>query len=382
MMLTLSRHTNSVDKDQDGHYYLSARHTDTIYKISKDDGRVLWRLNGHGGGDFEMGDLRFSRQHNVRFQGFDGTYEFISILDNAHGQDEQRSTHKNSRGLMLALDTRSQPKVAMVVSSIEHPYGNGSFAPRRGNYQRLPNGNVFMGWSEQSTQSEHTEDGKLVMEAKMLTDWLGTYRAYKFPFKGHPLEPPVAHSAAFASEARNSTTTLVHASWNGATEVDQWNLYKTTDTGEPKIPIFEKKRTGFETAMAWDGYASYVMVEALDKHGNVLGRTDIVQTVPPGSGDLSSAVAEELYWLQDLRGENHEWTSDVYDYAASRPVGYSFVMFLFGAVCSAGIFVIIRRWRNRGLFPAAKSRYEAVDVEEMGELDDPYRQQPSHRSSR
>jgi len=246
-------HTNSVDKDQDGNYFLSARHTDTIYKISKDDGRVLWRLNGHGGGDFEMGDLRFSRQHNVRFQGFDGTYEFISILDNAHGQDDQAPTHPNSRGLMIALDTRSQPKVALVVSSIEHPYGSDSFAPRRGNYQRLQNGNVFMGWSEQATQSEHKEDGTLVMEATLIPSWLGTYRAYKYPFEGRPREPPVAHSAAFGSESRNSTTTLVHASWNGATEVDQWNLYKTTDTGEPKIPIFERRRLG--SKRQWPGTA-------------------------------------------------------------------------------------------------------------------------------
>lgn len=322
-----------------------------------------------------MGDLRFSRQHNVRFQGFDGTYEFISILDNAHGQDDQHPTHSNSRGLMIALDTRSEPKMALVVSSIEHPDGSGAYAPRRGNYQRLENGNTFMGWSEQAVQSEHTEDGTLVMEASLVPSWLGTYRAYKYPFEGHPKELPVAHSAAYGSESRNSTTTLVHVSWNGATEVDRWKLYKTTDTGAPKIPIFEKQRTGFETAVAWDGYASYVIVEALDKNGKVLGKTDVIHTVEPGAGDMSGAVAEELYWLQELRGENHEWKSDVYDYAASRPVGYSFVVFLCGVVSSAGLFMIIRRWRNRSLFPVSKSpRYEAVDAEEMGELDDRYRQ--------
>lgn len=321
-----------------------------------------------------MGNLTFSRQHNVRFQGFDGTYEFISILDNARGQDDQKPTHENSRGLMLALDTRSQPKVAFVVSSIEHPYGHGSYAIRRGNYQRLPNGNTFMGWSEQATHSEHTQDGQLVMEATLHPKWLGTYRAYKFPFEGHPLEPIAIHSAAFPSKTRNSSTTLVHVSWNGATEVDEWKLYKTTDTGEPKIPIFAKKRTGFETAMAWDGFASYVFVEAVDKHGNVLGQTEIVQTVAPGAGDLTSAVAEELYWLQDLRGENHEWSSEVYGYAASRPMGYSSVMFLLGAVCSAGVFVAIRRWRNRGHFPASKSpRYQVVRAQEMSGMDDTYR---------
>ena len=53
-------HCNSIDKCPDGHYLLSARHADTIYKVSKDDGSILWRLGGVQS-DFES-DFRFSRQ--------------------------------------------------------------------------------------------------------------------------------------------------------------------------------------------------------------------------------------------------------------------------------------------------------------------------------
>jgi hypothetical protein len=369
-------HANSVDKDQDGNYYLSARHTDSIYKISKDDGHIMWRLHGHGNGsDFTMNDVSFSRQHNVRFRGFDGTYEFITILDNARGQDNQRPTHENSRGMMIALNVKEM--YAVTVSSIEHPDGHGSYAPRRGNYQQLPNGNVFMGWSERAIHSEHTSDGALVLEASLVPSWLGTYRAYKFEFEGRPTELPVAHSAAYPSSSRNSTTTLVHMSWNGATEVAEWALYKTTETGHPKIPIYRTNKTGFETAISWDGYASYIIAEAIDKDGKVLGSTGVVQSSSLPAEAMSEAVAEELYWLQEIRGQNGNWKSDVYDYAVTRPVSYSVLVFIAGVVCSVGLFVLVRRLRHRTLLPLGKlvrqgsySPVARMEQAEMGEVDE------------
>lgn len=366
-------HANSVDKDQDGNYYVSGRHTDTIYKISKDDGRVIWRLNGGPGplNDFDMGQprLSFSRQHNVRFRGFNGTHEFISILDNAKGQDEQKATSENSRGLVIALRVTELPLQASIVSVIEHPLGHGHYAPRRGNYQVLDNKNVFMGWSEQATQSEHSPEGKLLMEATLETEWLGTYRSYKFPFKGYPKEPAAAHSAAYASESRNSTTTLVHVSQNGATEIKSWNMYKTTESGSPKIKVFAKEKTGFETSLAWDGYASYVIVEGIDKHGKILTSSGIVKTLLPGREDLSAAVAEELYWMQEVHGENAAWQgNDVYAASSRAIAGFSVIIFLFGAIVSAGLLVLVSRVRSRGGFSSFFKfhKYQPLVDQEVG----------------
>ncbi|CAK4032812.1 Hypothetical predicted protein [Lecanosticta acicola] len=423
-------HFNSVDKDHNGDYYVSARHTDTIYKIAKSDGHVMWKLNGlqtrqkeeeerrkkeleewkkkeeaewkarveeekkkaAGGekwmekvgrdtkkdnkGEFDMGDLSFSRQHNVRFHGFNGTHEIISLLDNAHGQDAQGPSHTMSRGLVIALQTDVEPKTARIVSSIEHPDGRGSYAPRRGNYQVLPNDSVFIGWSEQATHSEHTPDGTLVMEATLVPEWLGTYRSYKFPFVGRPAEPPIAVSAAYRSHAVNSTTTMVHVSWNGATEVGSWNLYKTTETGEPMIQIFSRQRTGFETAMVWDGFASHVIVEAVDAEGEVVGRTDVVRTTSPPSEAVDGAVADEVYWLQELHEENDPWKYKDPYWLNHRAAGNSILGFLLGALCVGGLVALLWRFRNRGfgLFRARRSksssnnpqRYEPLDDQERG----------------
>lgn len=345
-------HFNSVDKDQNGDYYASARHTDTIYKISKQDGHIMWRLHGRQGeaevGDFDMGDVSFSRQHNIRFHGFNGSHEIVSLLDNANGQDEQEPSNSMSRGLVLALQTDTEPRTARIVSAINHPDGTGSYAPRRGNYQVLPEGNVFIGWSEQAIHSEHTSDGTLVMEATLVPEWLGTYRSYKFPFVGRPAEPPRAASAAQSSHALNGTTTLVHVSWNGATEVRSWNLYKTTESGEPKIQIFSKEKTGFETAMVWPGYASHVIVEAVDAQGEVLGATEVVATSAPPSDAIDGAVADEVYWLQEVHGENDPWKySDPY-WLRHRATGNSIIGFLFGIVCTAGLLAGLWQLKKRG----------------------------------
>ncbi|KXT17724.1 hypothetical protein AC579_3605 [Pseudocercospora musae] len=364
-------HANSVDQDHNGDFFVSGRHTDTIYKVSRHDGHVMWKLHGLGGttNDFDMGEppVRFGRQHNVRFRGFNGTHEIISLLDNANGQDERAPTSENSRGMIIALETGAEAKRASIVSQIEHPYGHGHYAPRRGNYQILDNKNIFIGWSEQATQSEHTPDGRMVMEARLATEWLGSYRSYKFPFVGRPTEPPAVHSVAHASDSRNTTLTTIHMSQNGATEIDHWKVYKTTEKGSPKIPIFQMQKTGFETAIVWDGFASHVIVEAIDKQGRVLATSEIVQTIGPGQEDLSGAVADELYWLQELEGD-HSY-GNVYAASVSALAGYTLAIFLLGAMSSIVLVVLIFRWQRRGgsLKSLRFGGYSPLTDQEMGQ---------------
>ncbi len=209
-------HANSIDKTDGGDYILSARHTNTIYKISKDNGTILWRLGGTNNSDFEHTDgLNFSRQHDLRYRGTNATHTFISFLDNAKGLDANDPTFPYSRGLLVALDERWMK--AEIAAHYDHPDGAGGLAFRRGSYQPLPNGNVFMCWSERALQSEHSADGKMLMQSRLRVDWLGTYRAYKFEFEGTPVEPPDAVGEVV--DGRHGKKTDVYVSWNGATEV-------------------------------------------------------------------------------------------------------------------------------------------------------------------
>lgn len=372
-------HMNAVDMNPHGDYYLSARHTDTIYKISGRDGRVIWRLNGRDGlwNDFVMGEdfttgkaLRFSRQHHVRWRGENGTHEFISILDNAKGTDGQLPTGRNSRAIVLALYTAGENSdsssssssdimTASLISSINHPNGKGSYAPRRGNYQFLgtqqlsnsssSSSNSWISWSEEALHTEHFPNGSIALQASLHANWLGTYRSYKFPWRGIPKEKPVVHSVGYLggggkkkkekgnhhhhhyhinnssssspssspSNTSTTTTTIIHVSQNGATEISLWKLYKTIPSGNFRLFLCERPRQGFETQLAWKGFASYVIVEAVDFEGKVLATSEVVETKKLMSKDdddemggeglvMSGEVAEEVWWVQEKEREERE----------------------------------------------------------------------------
>lgn len=304
--------------------------------------------------DFPIEDeWRFSRQHNIRYRGQNETHVLLSLLDNAKGVDAQPQTHPFSRGMLLAVDEKN--KKVTVENHYNHPLGEGGYAPRRGNYQVLDNGNVFIGWSEQATQSEHTADGHLIMEATFKTHWLGTYRNYKFPFIGNPIEPPVAVSQAYATP-NNSTVTTVHVSWNGATEVRSWNLYRTVANGQIDVLVATADKLSFETVISYGGFASYVIAEAVDEDGDVLGRTSIVKTFAH-ENVTAEALAEENIWLDDVADDK----SDFY-YRARGLLGNPLAAFIVGVVASAVVLFLGWRMRDQGVLGRyLKGRkYEAV----------------------
>lgn len=182
-----------------------------------------------------------------------------------------------------------------ILTQIDHPDGEGNYAPRRGNYQMLPDGNVFIGWSESSIQSEHAPDGTILAHARMMADWLGSYRSYKFKFTGSPAEKPAVHSAAFTTET-GSSATIVHVSWNGATEVASWNMYKTTENDDIRVLVGWTERTGFENSIKYNGFASFVLLEAVGKDGETLGVSEVTETIT-SANITSDALSAEDEWL-------------------------------------------------------------------------------------
>jgi hypothetical protein len=299
-------HFNSVDKFDDGDYLLSARHTNTIYKVSHEDGSIVWRLGGLKS-DFEFIDeaAKFTRQHHAKIHSQNETHTLVSLFNNAkgsgHGEGEQPSSEESS-ALLLALRTDVTPMTAELVRRYGHP--DGKISPSRGSLSFLDNGNAFVGWVFESLISEHTFDGKLLMQAR-LRHGENTYRAYKFPWIGRPSQPPDVHSMTMKNEQQRLTT-LVHVSWNGATEVTSWTLLHTNAEGNVFETIVSTPRQGFETALSYDGFAKYIVVVALDRNGEEIGRSKTIRTIFPSDKDATSlAVAEEAQWLQ-----HHSFSSD------------------------------------------------------------------------
>ncbi|KAL4880025.1 ASST-domain-containing protein [Aspergillus karnatakaensis] len=277
-------HVNSVDKNSVGDYLLSARFASTLYYISK-EGEIAWRLGGKLN-DFDM-DFKFSKQHHARFVKSNATHHLISFLNNA--SDELEAEEDVSSALYVQLDTTSSPMTARVVKRINRP--DGALTRLRGNVQTLPNGNTFVGWSERGYHSEHDPEGNLLMEAKFVSTRLSSYRSYKFPFVGRPKTPPDVVASVYGTD-ETDLTTIYYVSWNGATEVASWNFYARTSEESAPILVGHTEKTDFETMYITKGYFDWVSVEALDKNGNHLSKSDVHRTKIPDNWQLVGFKSE------------------------------------------------------------------------------------------
>jgi len=255
-------HLNSIGVLSDGNLILSARHTSAAYKIDRRTGTVIWRLCGRKS-DFAMGPgTTFAYQHDVRGHGAN----LVSVFDDG-AQQVGVEAETTSRAIIVALDSNAM--TAELVRADANPQGSLTYA--MGNTQVLPDGNVFVGWGTVPSVSEFSVDGELLFDAHMAAGNAG-YRAYRLPWKGHPLGRP-----AILGSGNTDGTFDVFASWNGATEVTSWRLLGGK---HPNVlhPLRVVPRSGFETVVAMAAAPAYVAVAALDAHGNTLGTSKTLAT--------------------------------------------------------------------------------------------------------
>lgn len=271
-------HMNSLDKDDEGNYLVSGRHTHAIYKVSGEDGSIIWQLGGVKS-SFEQIGFNFSFQHDARFQSRDGPITIISYMNNASHQKSETGLYSTADLVKLDTDLMT----ATLISRWGRP--DHELSRLRGNVQMLDNGNVFVGWSDNSYISEFTPDGEVTFEAQFHSHRFATYRTYKFNFTGRPSEPPVLKSFVYGTNSSmDFTSTVSYVSWNGATEVVFWNFYASAhNTSDVLEYIGNANKTGFETMFTVDGYMRHVRVEGIDKDGNVLGSSLVEETEVPSN---------------------------------------------------------------------------------------------------
>jgi hypothetical protein len=251
-------HLNSIDEDEDGNIFISCRHLHSIVKFDRATGEIMWRLNGKAS-DFEVGEgAGFAYQHDARTV----TNGQLSLLDN--GTDSPNAD-TISRGIMLDLDLDAM--TAALVHEYPHPTAGTAF--NQANLQVLPNGNAFIGWGPAPEFSEFGPEGDLRFNAR-LPEGGQSYRAFRFPWVGNPAAGP---DVATAPAAGNTVT--VYASWNGATEVAHWRVLAGPDPEGLRL-VRTAPRDGFETAMTVQATEPNVAVEAVDRSGQVLGRSEVV----------------------------------------------------------------------------------------------------------
>ncbi|HKP90505.1 MAG TPA: arylsulfotransferase family protein [Thermoleophilaceae bacterium] len=257
-------HANSIDELPDGNLLVSSRDTHTVYAIDRKNGRIVWRLGGKHS-TFAIGPgADFHWQHDAEWHGKDE----LSVFNNNSLAGDRNPAETS--GLVIRVDKGA--KRATLVRSYTHPEGLES--PSKGNMQLLPDGHAFLGWGGKNPRfSEFGSDGELLFDESLLSPKSSTYRAYRQTWKGQPTDSP----AAAATTAAGATT--VYASWNGATEVARWRVRSGTSADSLKTGA-TVARTDFETAIPLGGAAKLVQVEALDRSGQVIGRSRVVAAKP------------------------------------------------------------------------------------------------------
>lgn len=268
-------HINSVDKDAEGNYIISVRHTHSIYCIDGETGEILWTLGGEGNEFTDASDGRatdFAWQHDARWH----DERTITLYDNS--AKDFLGPISASRGMAIDLDVPN--RVATVRAMYFHP--DGLRAHSQGSMQILPDtGNAFIGWGHCAAYTEFTPDGEVLCDTHLSPSiWfqLGivfTYRTYKSSWVGKPLTIP----AAVVVEDS------VYVSWNGATEISSWQLmlWDGLDMNNMTfIPSTNVEKEDFETKVDLpdDIPNTYFLLVALDSQGATLAKTTLLSKHP------------------------------------------------------------------------------------------------------
>jgi hypothetical protein len=247
-------HVNSIDPEPDGDLLISARSTWAGYQLEGATGRILWRLGGVDS-SFKMGPgTETAWQHDARMLP-DGE---ITLFDDGSNPP----VHSQSRAVRIALDFKTHE--ARLSSAFTHATPP-LLAASQGNMQTLADGNTVVDYGGVPDISEYASDGSVLFDANLPFD-MSSYRGFRFPWSGRPASPP----ALLASLNNTGEETIVHVSWNGATEVASWRVLAGKGASSLKAQA-TIVANGFESSTILPRKYAYVAVQAIGSSGQVLG---------------------------------------------------------------------------------------------------------------
>jgi Arylsulfotransferase (ASST) len=256
-------HINSIDPEPDGNLFISARSTWAGYQLEGATGKILWRLGGTNS-SFRMGaGTETAWQHDGRILP-DGE---VTLFDDGSNPP----VHPESRAVRIALDFKTHE--AHLRSAYTHP-DPPLLAASQGNMQTLADGDTVVDYGGVPEISEYAGDGALLFDAH-LSFAMASYRGFRFPWSGRPLSAP----AALASLNNTGEETIVHMSWNGASEVASWHVLAGQHPGALH-GLSTVAASSFESTTIMPKKYAYVAAQALASDGRVLGTSRPVRVIP------------------------------------------------------------------------------------------------------
>lgn len=139
---------------------------------------------------------------------------------------------------------------------------------------------MFIGWGQSPSYSEYASDGSLLYAASLPAQD-ASYGALRLRWEGLPLTRPSAVAV------REGPRTTVYLSWNGATQVEYWQVYAGASAERLRAAsgLAFAQRTGFQTTIPVSVSGPVFEVEALAADNRVLGVSMPVQpeSSPPAA---------------------------------------------------------------------------------------------------
>lgn len=248
-------HINSVAPLGDGGYILSSRYLSSAIALEK-TGKVIWRVQGIEGNGFTLGEgADFRYQHHIRVMNETDDCVVIRLHDSHNCPIDNNTVPASGKFLEINLKDKQ-------VSLLGSKYYNASgpiFPTAQGSFSEMQNGNYFTGNGWIPVLEEFSPNGTTVATYQFGNATLrpgggyfsggrGTlsYRGFKRRWVGCPknLKPQIVAEYIGAMDAPKGTR--VYISWNGATEVKEWELWGGI-ASVSHIQNVEKK--GFETVV-------------------------------------------------------------------------------------------------------------------------------------
>jgi hypothetical protein len=251
-------HINSVQLQQDGNLFISARNTWAAYEVDHPSGQVVWTLGGKNSTYKLASGAQFAFQHDVRLH--TDTDPTVTMFDDGAGPPK---VHEQSRGITVRLNGTTRT-ATLVSEDLHSPALDASF---EGNVQELPGGDDFVGWGQQPYFTEFNSRGQTDFDGRFVGD-NSSYRAYRFPWIGTPTTLPSV------SASSTGTSTNVYVSWNGATQVSSWRVLAGTSASALQAVTTASKQ-GFESQVTIPAQP-YVAVQALNSAGRALATSSVV----------------------------------------------------------------------------------------------------------
>ena len=254
-----------------GRYILSSRYLCSAVAIDGSDGRVKWRLNGRRGGDFDLigsdDATGFCYQHDIRIVDQRRAGLTLRMHDNHNSPVENNTVPATAKILDLDFCTN---EVSLVNRYWNHE--GPTFPTAQGNYQPLANANHFVGHGWIPVMEEFSPSGSILTTIQFGDAVLrsgGGYLSAEEPtlsyrdFKHQWVGCPSARPDAVVESSQGALQ--VYMSWNGATEVEAWEVYGGS-SAHALQHVATVPKNGFETNAKIDK-VGYVQVNPVMKKG-------------------------------------------------------------------------------------------------------------------